>query len=107
LRSKGLPFATCSGGRSTLAKEENISIIILGTHCKTGAKHVFYGSVVEVDKTERRLSLVLAEHDAVKEQKAVPENYRQYTRKTQDFFGLLVDQLKDRMVVKVNGEDGR
>lgn len=106
MRSKGLPFATCSGGRSTLAKEENISIIILGTHCKTGAKHVFYGSVVEVDKTERRLSLVLAEHDAVKEQKEAPEDYQQYMKKTQDSFGSLGDQLKDRMAVQVNEKEG-
>jgi small subunit ribosomal protein S1 len=63
--------------------------------------------IEKVDKTAKRLSLVLAEHDAVKEQKEAPEDYQQYMRKTQDSFGSLGDQLKDRMTVKVNGKEER
>ncbi|MCX5842026.1 MAG: S1 RNA-binding domain-containing protein, partial [Deltaproteobacteria bacterium] len=63
--------------------------------------------IEKVDKTAKRLSLVLAEHDAVKEQKEAPEDYQQYMRKTQDSFGSLGDQLKDRMAVKVNEKEGR
>ncbi len=63
--------------------------------------------IEKVDKTAKRLSLVLAEHDAVKEQKEAPEDYQQYMKKTQDSFGSLGDQLKDRMAVKVNEKEGR
>jgi len=63
--------------------------------------------IEKVDKTAKRLSLVLAEHDAVKEQKEAPEDYQQYMRKTQDSFGSLGDQLKDKMTVKVNEKEGR
>jgi small subunit ribosomal protein S1 len=62
--------------------------------------------IEKVDKTAKRLSLVLAEHDAVKEQKEVPEDYQQYMKKTQDSFGSLGDQLKDRMVVQLNEKEG-
>ena len=62
--------------------------------------------IEKVDKTAKRLSLVLAEHDAVKEQKEVPEDYQQYMKKTQDSFGSLGDQLKDRMVVHLNEKEG-
>jgi small subunit ribosomal protein S1 len=63
--------------------------------------------IEKVDKTAKRLSLVLAEHDAVKEQKEAPEDYQQYMKKTQDSFGSLGDHLKDKMAVKVNEEEGR
>ena len=63
--------------------------------------------IEKVDKTAKRLSLVLAEHDAVKEQKEAPEDYQQYMKKTPDSFGSLGDQLKDRMAVQVNEKEGR
>ena len=62
--------------------------------------------IEKVDKTAKRMSLVLAEHDAVKEQKEAPEDYQQYMKKTQDSFGSLGDQLKDRMVVHLNEKEG-
>jgi len=30
-----------------LAKEENVDIIVMGTHGRTGIEHVFFGSVAE------------------------------------------------------------
>jgi small subunit ribosomal protein S1 len=63
--------------------------------------------IEKVDKTAKRLSLVLAEHDAAKEQKEAPEDYQQYMKKTPDSFGSLGDQLKDRMAVQVNEKEGR
>ena len=51
--------------------------------------------IEKVDRAAKRISLLLAEHDAVKEEKEAPDDYRQYMKKTQSAFGSLGDQLKD------------
>ena len=64
--------------------------------------------IEKLDKTAKRLSLVLAEHDAVKEPQEAPEDYRQFIKKkTQDSFGSLGDQLKDMATVIAQGKEGR
>ena len=50
---EGIPyeFVTKSGREDeeilTFAKQENVDIIVMGTHGKTGIEHVFFGSVAE------------------------------------------------------------
>jgi small subunit ribosomal protein S1 len=51
--------------------------------------------IEKVDRAAKRISLLLAEHDAVKEEKEAPDDYRQYMKKTQSAFGSLGDQIKD------------
>ena len=50
---EGIPyeFVTKSGREDeeilTFAKQENVDIIVIGTHGRTGIEHVFFGSVAE------------------------------------------------------------
>ena len=63
--------------------------------------------IEKVDRAAKRISLVLAEHDAAPEEKEKPEDYRQYMKKTQNAFGSLGDQLKDAVKPGAKGKNGR
>ena len=63
--------------------------------------------IEKVDRAAKRISLLLAEHDAVNEEKEAPEDYRQFMKKTQNAFGSLGDQLKDFGKPGAKGNGGR
>jgi small subunit ribosomal protein S1 len=63
--------------------------------------------IEKMDRAAKRISLLLAEHDAVKEEKETPEDYRQYMKKTQSAFGSLGDQIKDAGSPGAKGKNGR
>ena len=63
--------------------------------------------IEKVDRAAKRISLLLAEHDAVNEEKEAPEDYRQFMKKTQNAFGSLGDQLKDFGKPGTKGNGGR
>lgn len=63
--------------------------------------------IEKVDRAAKRISLLLAEHDAAHEEKEAPEDYRQFMKKTQNAFGSLGDQLKDFGKPGAKGNGGR
>ena len=63
--------------------------------------------IEKVDRAAKRISLLLAEHDAAHEEKEAPEDYRQFMKKTQNAFGSLGDQLKDFGKPGTKGNGGR
>ena len=63
--------------------------------------------IEKVDRAAKRLSLLLAEHDAAHEEREAPDDYRQYMKKTQNTFGSLGDQLKDAGKPDAKGKGGR
>jgi small subunit ribosomal protein S1 len=86
----------------------HISRLGAGKRIKHASEILKQGQMIEVkidklDRTAKRLSLVLASHEEAAEQKEEPEDFRQYLQKKSDSFGSLGDAFRNGDPPKTKG----
>jgi hypothetical protein len=59
--------------------------------------------IEKMDRTAKRLSLILASHEEAAGQKEEPEDFRQYLQKKTDSFGSFGDALKSGASLRAKG----
>ncbi|MDO9558871.1 MAG: 30S ribosomal protein S1 [Syntrophales bacterium] len=100
-------FVTLEAGIDGLL---HISRLGAGKRIKHAGEILKQGQAIEVkiekmDRTARRLSLILASHEEAAGEKEAPEDFRQYLQKKPDSFGSLGDAFKNGSSLKTKGTE--
>jgi len=98
-------FVTLEAGIDGLL---HISRLGAGKRIKHAGEILKQGQAIEVkiekmDRTAKRLSLILASHEEAAGEKEAPEDFRQYLQKKPDSFGSLGDALKGGASLRAKG----
>jgi small subunit ribosomal protein S1 len=86
----------------------HISRMGAGKRIKHASEILKQGQIIEVkiekiDRTAKRLSLIMASHEEAAGQKEEPEDFRQYLQKKSDSFGSLGDAFRNGASPKTTG----
>jgi len=100
-------FVTLEAGIDGLL---HISRLGAGKRIKHAGEILKQGQAIEVkiekmDRTAKRLSLILASHEEAAGEKEAPEDFRQYLQKKPDSFGSLGDAFKNGSSLKTKGTE--